>query len=243
MLSLQSHRRLLSMAPRLLISSSNGYTPRRYFSADRSDLSDLAEAGQFLQGRVKFYDRKKYYGFVQPEKSPRHDVFFHRQDFVTNLPFQAFPENPMVFKGETIRFRLEFEEEGRAVAREITQADGTPLPPIKNGYLKNRIREAHLILGRQVHHAMVQDITQEERWKLIETSYNELLERIARYHSIIQRVGMRVEDFEVDPLDLKEPDQVRKEATTKKEIQEKYLEIQQMVSPDPEEKEEKEEEP
>jgi cold shock CspA family protein len=161
------------------------------------DENNHMDQSDFVLGRVKFFDRSKLYGFANPENDPATDIFIHRINFVTTVPFEESPKAPTLLKGDKIRFRIQTTPEGKRQAKEITHEDGKPIPPLRRSFLKFRMRNAFEVMGHAVYKAMKNtELTQDQQWQAIQQAYTMCLEREQSFHSIIERLGMKVEDFD-----------------------------------------------
>lgn len=164
----------------------------------------------FVKGRVKFFSREKYYGFCNPFDEPNLDVFIHRTDFVTDLPFDLNPKNPFLQQNERIRFKIDRNagktgEQPRA--REITFVDGRPIPPLRKTFYSRKLSDMHRELGKNIHTIMTDDTTttsSEDKWERVQGAWQIAELQLKGIHKTIERVGMRIEDFPVfeDPEKL-----------------------------------------
>ena len=180
------------------------------FGIDDNDTNN--DEGEFLTGRVKFYNRSKTYGFVVPhDVKHRHlDVFLHRRDMVSDLPADRFPFNPMLIVDETIRFKLEFvqDEEGnmKPRARQITFTSGRPIPPLRRPFWKAAVERAQKKLGQDVYTIMMdtneKQLSDEElsaeQWERIQGAWKNAQSSLDGAKAFIEKVGMEMEYF-ADP--------------------------------------------
>lgn len=169
---------------------------RQTFSTESDD------DGDFVTGTVKFYNRQKFYGFVNPLKDPTLDVFLHRGDIVSDLDKETHPANPFLKPGEHIRFKIETVD-GLPHAKEITFATGRPIPPLRPSFMANWLKGIHLELGENVHKIMVDEdvssaMAAEDQGKLVERiqdAWKIAQTKIDATHALIDRMGMKVEEF------------------------------------------------
>lgn len=179
--------------------------------------------GDFVTGTVKFYDKNKLYGFVKPHEAPKEEIYFHRIDFVTPLNFEEFPKAPTLFGGDKIRFRVQQMPEGTNRAREIMLQNGKPIPPLRRSWLKYRIRSSYSEMGDSIFTALENpDLTQDQQWQVVQQAYTYCQERQAGFHQIIESVGMKVEDFDVEKDDGNAPKETSGGTTTT------YTSVEQM---------------
>jgi len=208
MLAAVLHRRIMASTPHKL---RPGLINLRSFSsttttASESDADDYANKDDgFVTGRVKFYSRGKFYGFCNPLHDPNMDVFVHRTEFVTDLPFEKFAKYPYLQKGQVIRFKIENTVEGgerKIRAKEITLRDGTPIPPLRNTFWSLSLADIRQELGKNISTIMEDNTAtnstpegEEEKWQRVQDAWKIAQLRMNEVRELIERVGMRVEDF------------------------------------------------
>ena len=77
------------------------------------------------RGRVRWYDSKKGYGFIQPLNRQFADAFIHMNDLKCN--YMRLHEVPLLFTGEYVEYKLEIVEGGKQKAYWCTGIAGGPL--------------------------------------------------------------------------------------------------------------------
>lgn len=169
-----------------------------------STTSDDNQA-EFLTGNVKFYNNHKYYGFLTPYDQPDLEVFVHRSDLVSNLPADQHPRFPTLRRGERVRFRIDWVQDNtdgtqQAHARQVTFANGKPIPPLRRGFWKNTVQRIQTELGAHVYTIMTDDSAStddasEQKWERIQGAWKIAETRLASAKELIEKVGMRIEDF------------------------------------------------
>lgn len=177
----------------------------RSFSTAGSNNDDE----KYLTGRVKFYDRKRLYGFItidsdttQRNNTPQ-EVFVQRRQIVSpNLTFDESPFNPFLVKGDRVRFKVRLDEENdnKPVATEVTSETGKPVPPLRDTYLRTKIKYLQAELGEYVH-AIMKDKKSppEEQWQRVQDAWKIIESKEQETHQLIERLGMRVDDFPLTP--------------------------------------------
>ena len=168
------------------------------------------DQGEFLIGSVKFYNKYKYYGFLTPYDQPDLEVFVHRSDLVSDLPADQHPRFPTLRKGERVRFQIDWVQdktEGtqQAHARQVTFANGKPVPPLRRGFWKNTVQRIQTELGAHVSTIMTDSSDNDdsaaatdaaEQWERIQGAWKIAQTRLASAKELIESVGMRMEDFD-----------------------------------------------
>mmetsp|Transcript_2180 Transcript_2180/g.4770 ORF Transcript_2180/g.4770 Transcript_2180/m.4770 type:complete len:224 (-) Transcript_2180:80-751(-) len=210
MLAALSSRRIITYASH---KPTLGRINLRSFSSTTTTASesDADNDDGFVTGRVKFFDRNKLFGFANPFNEPSMDVFFHRTDFVTDLPYDDFPRNPFLQKNEKIRFKLEYVKEDGGTeqpkAKEITFLNGKPIPPLRRSFRARNYADVHQELGKHIHTIMEKNIAadSEEKLQMVQDAWKIAALRIQRIHDAIEKMGMRVEDFPETETPRKRP--------------------------------------
>lgn len=180
---------------------------RGFSSTSDNDQSD------FFTGNVKFYNKYKYYGFLTPYDQPDLEVFVHRSDLVSNLPADQHPRFPTLRKGERVRFQIDWVQDKtdgtqQAHARQVTFANGKPIPPLRRGFWKNTVQRIQTELGAHVYTIMTDNSDNDdsvaaatgapEQWERIQGAWKIAETRLVSAKELIERVGMRMEDFDLD---------------------------------------------
>lgn len=191
--------------------------------ADTDSVTTDTET-EFFTGIVKFYKREEFYGFIKPDRKggdkslSYSDIYFHRRDVVSDLPYEKFPENPCLFRNDRVRYRMVpvADKEGRHRATDITKQNGEPFPPLNETFLRSRMRYAHNMLGRHVHSILQRssELSNEQQLEEMQEAWQHFLLRQKAYHDIIRSVGMNVDDFQVDDVEDRGPDLDAKLGTT-----------------------------
>lgn len=167
-----------------------------------------SNAGEYLIGQVKFYNRAKYYGFIVPFNQPDLDVFVHRSDIVSDLPHDEHPRFPSLGTGERVRFQLDWVEDEsdgtqKPHARRVTFSNGTRVPPLRKSFWRKKLQDIQDELGKNVFTIMtddsnVHDNDPQEKWKRIQGAWEIAKTRFDSAKALVDRVGMKVEDFQME---------------------------------------------
>ena len=160
-----------------------------------------------MNGSVKFYNRAKYYGFIIPNDQPDLDVFVHRSDILSDLPHDEHPRYPSLAAGERVRFQLDWvtdESDGtkKPHARNVIFSNGQRIPPLRKFFWRNKMRNIQDELGKQVFAIMTDDTIPnpdpQEQWERVQGAWKIAKYRLDSAKKLVDRVGMRIEDFPED---------------------------------------------
>jgi len=80
-------------------------------------------------GVVKFYLRRKAYGFIIRD-STGEEAFVHRTSIVGAQ--EGDPFNPFLISGERLKFSIEQGNDGKIIASSVTFEDGSMVPKIRD---------------------------------------------------------------------------------------------------------------
>jgi cold shock CspA family protein len=150
------------------------------FSTVDDDGADDLSRNQYT-GTVKFYDRKKAYGFVAVDDDAiMEDLFVHRADMVI-VGGERYREDgeirdirhPYLNRLERIRFDISSSPNGKKRAANITDESGAALPRFRDTYLENSVKHIKMKFGVEAYDHLVQGNV-EEVMKLFESTQLEM---------------------------------------------------------------------
>ncbi|KAL3938866.1 MAG: hypothetical protein SGBAC_006305 [Bacillariaceae sp.] len=129
----------------------------------------------FLTGTVKFFIRKKAYGFVIPDdpaEAGSSEVWVHRTSIDTPHSGEEYPTRPYLYKDERVKFRVEFDEEGRTPkATNLTFENGKEVPLFRKNYHQSAIKGEQQRLGEFLLEIMKEEgLSDEEQLEKIKTA-------------------------------------------------------------------------
>lgn len=152
-----------------------------YFS---STISNYNSSDDFLTGTVKFYIRKKAYGFIIPDdpaEAGTSEIWVHRTSIDTPHSGEEYPTRPYLYKDERVKFRVEFEEEGRTPkAMNLMFENGKEVPLFRKNYHQSAIKGEHQRLGEFLLEIMKEEgLSEQEQLEKIKTAVRATEEVIA----------------------------------------------------------------
>ncbi|CAJ1964608.1 unnamed protein product [Cylindrotheca closterium] len=149
------------------------------FSANSTTSSCVSyfstETDGFLTGTVKFFIRKKAYGFLIPDdpvEAGSSEVWVHRTSIDSPHSSDEYPTRPYLYKDERVKFRVEFDEEGRTPkATELTFENGKAVPLFRKNYHQSAIKGEQQRLGEFLLEIMKEEgLTDAEQLEKIKTA-------------------------------------------------------------------------
>ena len=147
-------------------------------------FSTIHHPDDFLTGTVKFYIRKKAYGFVIPDNPTEvgsAEVWVHRTSIDTPHSAEEYPTRPYLYKDERVKFRVEFDEEGRTPkATDLTFENGKEVPLFRKNYHQSAIKGEQQRLGEFLLEIMKEEgLSDEEQLEKIRTAARATQEAIS----------------------------------------------------------------
>ena len=162
-------------------------TSRRFLSSTRQT------------GTIKFYYRKKAYGFITPDNGMA-DIFVHRSGISSSKTEDLM--HPFLRKGERVSYEMEERPtETRAPqATEVRWVNGNEIPPLRPSFYVHELEKVYHMLGEAVWKCMQQKDMPSQLPQTMQESVSAAEAHMDQVHTLIERVGMRVEDF---PTEIK----------------------------------------
>lgn len=151
-------------------------------------------------GTVKFYLREKGYGFIQPDGGGA-DCFVHRSGLVSDVPTDVSLQHPFLRKGERVRYEA-IPDTGLDKATQVTWLNGQPIPPLRRNYLGSVHERARRVLGDHAYAIFADDTTSDEEKNVkIRDAFIYAHSIVENGQALIQRLGMKIEDFPTEASD------------------------------------------
>jgi cold shock CspA family protein len=133
-----------------------------------------------MTGTVKYYDRRKVYGFIVPDNVSRNqrkfnsDIFFHRSSILTD-PYLSPKQSlyyPFLRAGERVRFQLrrtmnklsapDESSSSPSMATNITWLDGSTIEPLRRNYLHQQTLKAKQQFAQESYQIMSEYYSRKE---------------------------------------------------------------------------------
>jgi CspA family cold shock protein len=147
-----------------------------------------------VAGTVKFYNREKSFGFIQPDGGGA-DIFVHRSGIVSPLSVEESMRHPYLQEGERVRFERRVDS-GLDKAVDVTWLNGNPVPPLRKGFRAANIERAKTVLGEQAYTILNDDtLSQEEQNEKIRDAFAFSNSIVINAEQLVVNMGMNLDDF------------------------------------------------
>jgi CspA family cold shock protein len=147
-----------------------------------------------VTGTVKFYNREKAFGFIQPDGGGA-DIFVHRSGIVSPLAVEESMRHPYLRQGERVRFERKLDS-GLDKAVEVTWLNGNPVPPLRKGFRAANIERAKTVLGEQAYTILNDDtLSQEQQNEKIRDAFAFATSIVQNAEELVVNMGMNLDDF------------------------------------------------
>jgi CspA family cold shock protein len=147
-----------------------------------------------VTGTVKFYNREKAFGFIQPDGGGT-DIFVHRSGIVSPLAVEESMRHPYLREGERVRFERK-SDSGLDKAVEVCWLNGNPVPPLRKGFRAANIERAKTVLGQQAYSILNDDtLSEEQQNEKVRDAFAFASSIVDNAEQLIVNMGMNLEDF------------------------------------------------
>jgi CspA family cold shock protein len=147
-----------------------------------------------VTGTVKFYNREKAFGFIQPDGGGA-DIFVHRSGIVSPLAVEESMRHPYLRQGERVRFERKIDS-GLDKAMEVTWLNGNPVPPLRKGFRAANIERAKTVLGEQAYTILNDDtLSEEQQNEKIRDAFAFASSIVHNAEQLVVNMGMNLDDF------------------------------------------------
>jgi CspA family cold shock protein len=147
-----------------------------------------------VTGTVKFYNREKAFGFIQPDGGGA-DIFVHRSGIVSPLAVEESMRHPYLRQGERVRFERKIDS-GLDKAMEVTWLNGNPVPPLRKGFRAANIERAKTVLGEQAYTILNDDtLSPEQQNEKIRDAFAFASSIVQNAEQLVVNMGMNLDDF------------------------------------------------
>jgi cold shock CspA family protein len=119
-----------------------------------SNLSQRISRRWFATGTVKFYNRKKAYGFIVGDDIEG-DIFVHKRMLVGEPSGNAYL--PFLLENERVSFDVVIADDGKQMASNVVFEDGSQIPMYREKHVQNVMRAAKQYMGMAVYDILDDD--------------------------------------------------------------------------------------
>ena len=155
-----------------------------------------------------FYHRSKFYGFIRPNDGSK-EVYVNRSAIDCPVSAMESPRHPHLRRDDPVSYEIveapaTFKETpggSRLQARNVRQADGQPIPLLRKSFYMAAHHGAHQDFGKAAWDLAdrVETMTAEELKESLKDAKRRALGKVEAAERLIQRFGMKVEDFPKEP--------------------------------------------
>jgi CspA family cold shock protein len=147
-----------------------------------------------VAGTVKFYNREKAFGFIQPDGGGA-DIFVHRSGIVSPLSVEESMRHPYLREGERVQFERRVDS-GLDKAVDVTWLNGNPVPPLRKGFRAASITRAKTVLGEQAYTILNDDtLSEEQQNEKIRDAFAFSNSIVLNAEQLVVNMGMHLDDF------------------------------------------------
>ena len=151
-------------------------------------LSSFTPDDEMKTGTVKFFDRKKQYGFITVDGNPD-DLLFCHVNAVKTIPVEGEQFSALPPRGARVQFKFDVNEEGKPCAKDVTLEGGKCIPPFQGGsYLDQYAKMRKTQFGYEVFDIMDSVTDQGEMETKIVEAFQKAKSSMSRQKEKVEKI-------------------------------------------------------